>query len=105
MLWISVCKFQVILEFKLSVLFWNHKKGEVREIIRLFDQLEEIELGAVSIFTICSALKEFISSLPGNILDCIKDKLEESILEPEKFIEKTKKLLGKGQNSPKNSAK
>jgi len=38
-------------------------------------------------------LKEFISSLPGNILDCIKDKLEESILEPEKFIEKTKKLL------------
>jgi len=68
-------------------------KGEVREIIRLFDQLEEIELGAVSIFTICSALKEFISSLPGNILDCIKDKLEESILEPEKFIEKTKKLL------------
>ena len=63
----------------------------------MFDQLEEIELGVVSIFTICSALKEFISSLPGNILDCIKDKLEESILEPEKFIEKTKKLLGTGQ--------
>lgn len=67
----------------------------------MFDQLEEIELGAVSIFTICSALKEFISSLPGNILDCIKDKLEESILEPEKFIEKTKKLLGRGQIHPK----
>ena len=35
-----------------------------------------------------------MTSLPGNILDCTKDKLEEFILQPEKFIEQTKRILG-----------
>jgi hypothetical protein len=69
------------------------QKSDVREIIRQFDHLEEINLDHVTIHTITSSLKDFIQSLPGNILDCVKDKLEESILEPETFESNTRRLL------------
>jgi len=70
------------------------QKADVREVIRQFDHLEEIDLEKCSIHTICHALKDFLKSLPGNIVDCVKDKLEESVVEAEAtFISNTKRLL------------
>ena len=41
-------------------------KSSIREIIKSFDQLEEVDLSSMSIHVICNALREFLASLPGN---------------------------------------
>jgi len=68
-------------------------KSSIREIIKSYDQLEETNLSEVSIHVICSALREFMTSLPGNVLAGIAVELEQSILKPETFTETAKKLI------------
>ena len=68
-------------------------KSSIREIIKSYDQLEETNLSEVSIHVICSALREFMTSLPGNVLAGIAVDLEQSILKPETFTETAKKLI------------
>jgi len=68
-------------------------KTSIREIIKSFDQLEEVDLSSMSIHVICNALREFLASLPGNILAEAAIELEKSILKPETFTEKATEII------------
>jgi len=78
-------------------------KSAIREIIKSFDQLEEIDLSAISIHVVCAALREFMASLPGNVLSGAAVELEQSILKPETFTEQAQKIIS-GQMPLQNQA-
>ena len=55
--------------------------------------MEEIDLSSISIHVVCAALREFMASLPGNVLSGAAVELEQSILKPETFTEQAQKII------------
>ena len=93
-------------------------KSEVMTIIGQFDRLEEVDLSKTDVYLLAAVLKGkkfhlyrifklklknlacnpvnilvFVQSLPGSILDCVHDRLEECVLELDSFVTRGNKLF------------